>query len=609
MSDIARRDDVTSQVPPAPPPEAVASLAPALPWLGRPRPRLWPGAVIVALLWAALTVPGWIAPGSLMAFQLTFWAPMVAAGLFLLWWVLFSRAPWLDRIAIPLACAAVGFIAISLCEPNPTVRLYAVLLYGLPWAMTAWVGWLLLTPFLGWSVRRAVLPVLFVLAWGWLPLVRVEGVDGALNATLAWRWSDTAEDLFLANPPPKADSPAEAPTFRPGDWPGFRGPKRDGRLTGVRIATDWKQRPPRELWRHRVGPGWSSVAVIGDRLYTQEQRGKNEAVVCYLAGSGAQVWEHTDEARFREAAAGPGPRATPTFHDGKLYALGATGRLNCLDAATGEVLWWRDIVADSGASVPPWGFASSPLVAEGVVSVVACAPDHKAVLGYDAATGDLAWAAGDGQHSYSSPHLLDEPHCDRQLLIATDAGLTALAPKTGRVLWRHDWPLERGMARVVQPAVLEASGLVIDVVIGSGFGNGTRRLRVGWAGDGYGMEERWTSRAISPYFNDLVTHDGHLYGFDGVFFTCVSLEDGEGKWRERGYGNGQVLLLADQGLLLVLSEKGAVALVQASPEGHKPLGKFQALKGKTWNHPVVAHGKLFVRNGEEMACYELAGAD
>jgi outer membrane protein assembly factor BamB len=598
---------------------------------------------IVVLLWAALKVPGWVAPGSMIGFMLIFWAPMVAGALFLLWWCgppfnpswlprivrdsfllwwllfgpfrlwwrLFSRVSWLDRIVWPLACAAVGFLAMIFCVPDTTVRLYAVLLYGLPGAMTAWVGWLLLTPFLSWPVRRAGLLLLFLLAWGWLPLVRVEGVDGALDATLAWRWSATVEDLALADRKARLKNAAapvkEAAALHSGDWPGFRGPNRDSRLTGVRIATDWKKKPPQLLWRHRVGPGWSSFAVVGDRLYTQEQWGEDEAVVCYNAGTGDELWAHTDKARFYETAAGAGPRATPTFHDGKLYALGAAGRLNCLDAATGKVSWSRDVVADSGASVPLWGFASSPLVADGVVSVVACAPDHKSVLGYNAATGDLAWSAGEGQYSYSSPHLVNDLRGERQLLVTTDAGLTAFSPKTGSVLWRHEWQLDRQTARVVQPAVLEVNGQGMDVLLGTGFGNGTRRLHVGWGGAGWGVEERWASRAISPYFNDLVTHNGHLYGFDGVFFTCVSLEDGAGKWRQRGYGNGQVLLLADQGLLLVLSEKGEVALVEASPAGHKQLAKFQAFKRKTWNHPVIAHGKLFVRNDEEMACYELAG--
>ncbi|HZY84101.1 MAG TPA: PQQ-binding-like beta-propeller repeat protein [Gemmataceae bacterium] len=600
MSDIARRDDVTSHVPTAPPPDAVASAAPARPALGWPRPRVWPGVVIVALMWAATTVPAWVVPGSMFQFQAMFLGPQIAAGLFLLWWLLFSRTRWTDRLLLPLACAAFGTVATLLFHTEFMVRFYSAAMYGAPTAMTAWVVWLLLTPFLSWPTRRAGLLVVLFLAWAWMPLVRIDGIDGSLSATLAWRWSPTAEERFLANRPTNVDLPAEVLTLRPGDWPAFRGPNRDNRLTGVRVATDWKAKKP--LWKRDVGPGWGAFAVVGDRLFTQEQRGKDEAVVCYQVGTGDQVWEHTDEARFSEIVAGPGPRATPTFHEGKLYTLGAAGRLNCLDAATGKVIWTHDIVADSGAKVPTWGFASSPLVAKGIVSVFAGGPDGKSVLGYKAATGELAWAAGEGQLSYCSPQLSRLGGVE-QVLIVTDAGLTAFDPVKGDVLWKHDWKVEGG-ARVCQPAVLGDS----DVLLGTPMQMGTRRLHVSRTdSSGWEAKEVWTTQAIKPYYNDLVIHDGHLYGFDGIFFTCVSLEDGAKKWRERGYGNGQVLLLADQGLLLVTSEKGEVALVEASPAGHKQLGKFQALKGKTWNHPVVAHGKLFVRNGAEMACFELVG--
>jgi outer membrane protein assembly factor BamB len=189
-----------------------------------------------------------------------------------------------------------------------------------------------------------------------------------------------------------------------------------------------------------------------------------------------------------------------------------------------------------------------------------------------------------------------------QLLISTGEGLTSYRPKTGDVLWQHAWELQKGMARCIQPTVLEGG----DVLLGTGLGNGTRRIHVARSGDSWTAEEVWTTRALKPYYNDLVTHRGYIYGFDTVAFTCLSLEDGSSKWKARGYGNGQVLLLPDQDLLLVLSEKGEVALVAASPEGHKVLGKFPAIEGKTWNHPVIAHGKLFVRNGEEMACYALS---
>jgi outer membrane protein assembly factor BamB len=614
--------DISSQVPPAPPePEggilpasAVAGILPAsaVPPKAAPpvvrRLRLWPGVVIIALLWPLIKVPGWVAPATFTQFMALFWGPIVGAAAVAAWWLFASRLRWADRLLGLAVFAAAGVATLFLWHPQADradrgITFMAIIMAALPAATTAWVGWLLLTPFLSWPVRRAGLLAVFLLAWGYFPLLRLDGIDGSFSATYRWRWTPTAEEKFkaeLAARKRRSAPAAEVLVLRPGDWPGFRGPDRDGRRTGVRIATDWQQRRPPEVWRKRVGPGWGSFAVVGNRLYTQEQRDQDEAVVCYDADTGDELWAHQDPARFSEVVAGPGPRATPTFHEGKVYALGAAGRLNCLDAATGTRVWSRDIAADSGAKVPQWGFAASPLVARGVVTVFAGGPEGKSVLGYHASTGEPAWSAGEGQLSYCSPHLARLGGVE-QVLITTDAGLTAFDPAGGKVLWRHSWPV-KDMARIVQPTVLGDS----DVLIGTGMSEGTRRVRVSRSGDGWADKEVWTTKAIKPYYNDQVVYQGHFYGFDGPFFTCVSLEDGRGRWRARGYGNGQVLLLADQGLLLVLSEKGEVALLEANPEARKELGRFQALNAKTWNHPVVAHGKLFVRNGEEAVCYQLA---
>jgi outer membrane protein assembly factor BamB len=218
------------------------------------------------------------------------------------------------------------------------------------------------------------------------------------------------------------------------------------------------------------------------------------------------------------------------------------------------------------------------------------------------ATGEPAWAAGTGQLSYCSPQLARLGGVE-QILLTTDLGLTAFDPTTGTVLWQHDWPV-KDMARIAQPAVVGDS----DVLIGTFFDIGTRRLRVTRSGDAWESQILWTSRAIKPYYNDLVVHREHLYGFDSNLLTCVSLADGKLKWKARGYGNGQVLLLPDQDLLLVLTDRGAVALVEANPDAHRELTRFQAIEGKTWNHPVIAHNKLFVRNGEEAACYDLSAS-
>jgi outer membrane protein assembly factor BamB len=205
-------------------------------------------------------------------------------------------------------------------------------------------------------------------------------------------------------------------------------------------------------------------------------------------------------------------------------------------------------------------------------------------------------------HSYCSTQLSQLGGVE-QLVIATNQGMTGFDPAGGKVLWNCSWDLGPDMSRVVQPAVVGSS----ELLLGTGFGTGTRRVQVTREGDTWTTSDVWPapSRAISPYYNDLVIHKGHIYGFNSNFFTCVNLDDGKAKWKARGYGNGQVLLVVDQDLLLILSETGEVALVEAQPDRHQERCKFQAIEGKTWNHPVFAHGRLYVRNGEEAACYEL----
>lgn len=573
------------------------------------RLRLWPGVAIFALLAA---VRGWASVGAGTPSQFFFGlilAPAAAVLLLMLWWLFASRLRWSDRLLVPGALVAISIVTIVVCGTDfPAMGL---ILYGLPLVSTVWVAWLVLTMKLAWPTRRVGLLLLFVALGAFFSTLRIEGTDGSFNAKFSWRWTPTAEQKFLtalkSDEKPAAEVPAKveesAPAVelsaQPGDWTDFRGPLRDGRLEGVAIGTNWEKAPPREVWRHQIGPGWSSVTIIGDRLYTQEQRGNDEFVVCYSATTGAEEWSHHDTTRFFEVIAGAGPRGTPTFHAGRIYALGANGQLNCLHATTGKLIWTKDIAADSGAKIPQWGFSSSPLIAEGLVSVFAGGPSGKSVLAYNAETGDLAWAAGEGDLSYCSTQLSKVSGVE-QLLITTNAGMTAFRPTTGAVLWQHAWPTE-GIARVVQPAVISES----DILIGTGLGIGTRRIHVELDGDTWSTKEVWTVRTFKPYYNDFVVTGDHAYGFDGNIFMCVNLADGRVVWRARGYGNGEVLLLDEQKLLLVLTELGEAVLVEAQPKQHKEITRFKAIEGKTWNHPVVAHGKLFTRNAEEIACFEL----
>jgi outer membrane protein assembly factor BamB len=367
-------------------------------------------------------------------------------------------------------------------------------------------------------------------------------------------------------------------------------------IPGVRIETDWSKSPPVELWRRPIGPAWSSFAVRGDFVYTQEQRGEDEVVSCYRLSTGEPVWRHRDAVRFYESNAGPGPRGTPAVRNGRVYTLGATGILNALDAGTGRVAWSRNAATDTGKEIPGWGVASSPLALDDLV-IVAVAGQ---LVAYDAATGTQRWVGESGGGGYSSPHLATIGGVTQVLLIR-GARTVGVAPADGAVLWEHTW--EPSVA-ITQPAVLADGGVLTTLADAMG-GQGMRRLAVARGPAGWTVEERWTSRGLKPYYNDIVVHEGHAFGFDGSILSCIDVNDGNRKWKGGRYGHGQLVLLADQDLLLVLSEEGELALVSATPDKYTELARTKAIEGKTWNHPVLVGDVLLVRNGEEMAAFRL----
>lgn len=604
------------------------------------RLRLWPAGAVLTVLCLARLWPAYDGENPAAFFGGYVIAPMVCVLLLELWWLFGSRLKWADRLLIVVALNVITGATVLIAGENfPAL---ALVFYAAPVLVLCWTVWLILTQRMTWATRRGGLLVLFATIATFCCLLRLEGMDGTFNATFKWRWTPTAEQIFVAEreaakrvqkePGTASDETSPAannsesktssdttttadgktastsvkdstkPTIleaKEGDWPEFRGLQRDGKLSGVQIETDWSKTPPKEVWRHRIGPGWSSMTVVGSRLFTQEQRADQEFVVCYDTKTGNEIWNHGDTTRFYEVIAGAGPRATPTFYEGRLYTLGANGTLNCLDPVTGSAIWTSDIVADSGAKVPTWGFSGSPLVVQGIVSVFAGGPDGKSVLGYDADSGKLVWSAGQGALSYVSTHRVVFDGIE-QILISTDAGLFSFDPKSGAELWKHEWPSGE-VARVVQPAIIGES----DILIGTGMGIGTRRISVKHAGKKWEVTEGWTSRAFKPYYNDFVVLGDYLYGFDRDIFMCVSVADGKIQWRARGYGSGQVMLLTDQSLLVIVTEQGEVALVNAKPQAHEELSKFQAIKGKTWNHPTIVDGMLFVRNAEEIAGFKL----
>jgi outer membrane protein assembly factor BamB len=609
--------------------------------LDKPRKplRLWPGVVLLALLGLVRFGLPAVVPGTSVYGVLGGVAGGVAI---VLWWLFFSRAPWAERLgAVALLAVAVvvtrPFLHESIATGAMGMLFFLLVVPGLSLALVLWA---VISRRLATGPRFAALAVVLLLASGAWTLVRTGGFSGDFENDFAWRWSPTPEEQLLAQaadepmlppvvpatvetpataeaavveeapeaPPAQADAEPEAQEAASttpasaAEWPGFRGPNRDGIYPGTRIETDWAASPPVALWRRAIGPGWSSFAVHGDRLYTQEQRGEDEVVSCYSATTGEPIWQHRDPARFWESNAGAGPRGTPTLDENRVYTLGATGIVNALNAADGTVVWSRNAADDTGAKLPYWGFSGSPLVLGERVLVAASG----ILVAYDRATGDRRWSSPDGGEGYSSPHRITLDGVE-QVLLLNGAGVTSFAPDDGTVLWEHAW----SGYPIVQPAQAPDGDLLISINQGSGL----RRLAVTRAVEGSGgaggaggwtVEERWTSIKLKPYFDDFVIHEGHVYGFDGSILACIDLENGERQWKGGRYGNGQLILLPDQDVMLVLSEQGELALVRATPDAFTELARFPAIEGKTWNHPVLVGDRLLVRNDREMAAFRLS---
>jgi outer membrane protein assembly factor BamB len=522
------------------------------------------------------------------------------------WW-------WFNR-AVRLRDKVLGF-AFLLGEAvvvaklaHPSISGFTLWMSGFPLIATFVIAWLLIVKRFGIASPRPRLAMVVTLVWACFLVIRFDGADSKLNFRTHWRWTPTPEERFLAKVQTAATrgtlpGPNTSARLEPlaGDWTTFRGPERDGVIHGTTIATNWGVTPPTPVWKHSVGPAWSAVLVVGKRLYTQEQRGTKEAVVCYDSDTGEQLWVHEDVARFDEQVSGPGPRATPTFANGLLYSVGGTGMLNCLDASTGAVLWKRDIREASGAQIPMWAFAGSPLVAGELVVVYAGGDGGKGLLAYRAQTGDLVWGVPAGNSSYSSPQLTTisgGPQC----LMLHDSGLTSVDIATGKKLWETGVAM-KGAPRTGQPRLLDGNQLLVAALGGLG----CSLIEVSKKGDQWSAATKWESKSLKPEFPDFVVHKGYAYGFDVGIFCCIDLAEGKRLWKEGRYGRGQVVLLADQELLLVSTETGQLVLLAADPNVHKELSSFQAIEGKTWNYAAVRGNRVFVRNAQEMACYNLSG--
>jgi outer membrane protein assembly factor BamB len=562
--------------------------------------RLWPAWLILALQLVALILTVTPSIRNLPRFIFMMAGPVVSGLAFIVWLVFASRLRWREKLALVIAGIVTPLAASQISEFDDALQT-TMWIYGVPLAE------LMITMALSiWSQapRRCLLAIVLLgLGWSSFALVRNEGFDGDYYAEFRWRWSPRHEDTLPELTPrsgvtPETSENADAPV---NDliWSQYRGPEGNGSSDEEIAPLDWTANPPKELWRISIGPGWGSFAYNNQKLFTQEQRSEKEYVTCYSAADGRPIWTHDDTTRFDEVVSGAGPRSTPSVANGRVYALGGTGLLTCLNELDGTVVWQKNLVTEFGAPIPMWGFSGSPLILEDKLIIFAGGPGKNGLLAFDCATGNTLWGYPSTDMNYTTARPMTL--CGQSVIVFCDSkGVHAIDPKDGSAVWTFKPELWKGPA-MVDPQQIGPESLLI----GLGDGVGTARLEVSKTDDQWTVTEAWSSTKLRPSFNDCVVFDNNVYGFNQAIFSCIDAKTGERKWQGGRYGFGQAMLMKKTGQVLVAAENGDVVLLKATPEKLTELSRLPMLNDKTWNHPIIADKRLFLRNGKTAVCLQL----
>jgi outer membrane protein assembly factor BamB len=389
----------------------------------------------------------------------------------------------------------------------------------------------------------------------------------------------------------------------PGDWPQWRGPRRDGVSLETGLNFSWPDDGPRQLWEAPAGEGYSCLAVAAGRAYTILQEGENEAIMCWNAETGKEEWRFPYPAHFSNMW-GSGPRSTPMIDGDRVYTVGATGLFHCLNAATGKKLWDHDLLKEFGATNLGWGVSFSPLIEGNLVLTIPGGRDGKSIVAFDKISGSVAWHSGDEPPSYSSPIAVTAAG-QRQVIFFAGSGLLGIDPADGKQLWHYPWKNGTDV-NAATPIVFRAQigDNVNDYAFAScGYGTGCCLVKLTPTGDGILPQRVYESTRMRNHFSTCVRLGEQLYGFDDEFLVCMDLLTGTVRWKQRGFKKGS-LTVAD-GRLIILGEYGRLAVAEATPEAYREINSFQFSDQKCWTVPVVANGRLYLRDEQRIVCYDL----
>lgn len=390
------------------------------------------------------------------------------------------------------------------------------------------------------------------------------------------------------------------------DWAQYRGPNNDG-VTAEKILQTWPKEGPRVIWKAPLGDSFGSFAVAGSKAFAFVQRNVDgtdrEVAVALNANSGKELWAVPLGQPTYDRQGGDGPRSTPTVDGKRVYFLGAYQILTCLDADSGKQIWQRDLVKEFGGTIIQWKNAASPVI-DGDLLFVNAGGRGQALLAFDKATGKPVWKTQDDKPTHSSP-VPATIHGVRQIIFFTQKGLVSVAPKTGEVFWRYDFPFQTSTAS--SPVVWQ------DVVYCSAAYNvGAGACKVTKSGDKFTATELWRKEGdLMNHWTSPVCKDGYLYGIYGrgkdssAPLKCIEIATGREMWSRGNVGGGGATVLVG-GNLLVQTDRGPLVLVDANPKTYTELARAQVFGGQCWTMPVVSNGKIFARNTREGFCLDVS---
>ena len=376
------------------------------------------------------------------------------------------------------------------------------------------------------------------------------------------------------------------------DWPRFRGPDANGFSKETGINKDWNNKKPELVWKVSLGDnGYAGPSVADGKVFILDHKGANDVVRAFDLATGKQVWEfsYPDTAKDVHGFS----RATPAFDNGKLYTFSRNGVLNCLNAADGTKVWSRDLVADLKAVPPMWLMAVSPVI-DGDNVIVQAGGAQATIVVLDKATGKIIWNAGNGDATGYATVTIATIGGKKQYLVLTGQHLVSYDPDARKELWSVPFSNERKINGAM-PVVIGDT-----VFLTSNYNIGSALVKVA---DGK-AEIAWQNNDLRGRFNTPLLNDGCIYGIGEGFMVCVDPKAGKTMWKQPKFDSGG--LIGIDGVIIAMDGKeGDAVMVQFSPEAYKEMGRFKPLGGQSWTPPIVADGKLIVRNTKEMACFNL----